>query len=238
MDAVKLLSSLLKNNSMGSNILGGLLGGGDSGGQQSQGGGGLGALVGMLGGGAGSQGGGGAGGLLGSILGGGKSGGGGGGLGALAGMLGGGAGAGGLLGKLMGGGNDEPQAAAAAAEVPQEANQEAELLIRAMCNAAKADGRLDDTEKENIIGRLGDEVTQAEIDFVQGELSAPLDVDGFVRSVPQGAGQQVYSFSVMAIKIDEQTEANYLGQLAQGLGLDTDTCNGIHDQLGAPRIFA
>jgi uncharacterized membrane protein YebE (DUF533 family) len=201
MGAVKLLSNLLKNNSMGSNILGSLLGGGGSGGQQSKSSGG--------------------------------------GLGALAGMLGGGAAAGGLLGKLMGGGDEaETEAQAAAAEVPQEANQEAELLIRAMCYAAKADGRLDDAEKENIIGRLGDEVTHDEIDFVQGELSAPLDVDGFVRSVPQGAGPQVYSFSVMAIKIDVQSEANYLGQLAQGLGLDAETCNGIHDQLGAPKIFA
>lgn len=237
MDAVKLLSSLLKNNSMGSKVLGGLLGGGGSQQAQGGGGGGLGALAGMLGGG-GSRQGGGAGGLLSSIFGGGKSGGGGGGgLGAIAGMLGGGAATGGLLGKLMGGGDDE-EAQAAVAEVPQEANQEAELLIRAMCNAAKADGRLDDTEKENIIGRLGDEVTQDEIDFVQGELSAPLDVDGFVRDVPQGAGPQVYSFSVMAIKIDEQSEANYLGQLAQGLSLDADACNGIHDQLGAPRIFS
>jgi uncharacterized membrane protein YebE (DUF533 family) len=200
-------------------------------------GGGLGALAGMFGGGGDK---GGMGGLLGSILGGGdKSGGGAGGLGALAGMLGGGAAAGGLPGKLMGGGDDkeeEPEQVAAA--VPQEANQEAELLIRAMCHAAKADGRLDDTEKENIIARLGEEVTQTEIDFVQGELSASLDVDRFIGEVPSGAAQQVYSFSVMAIKIDEQTEANYLGQLAQGLRLDTETCNRIHDQLGAPRIFS
>ena len=42
----------------------------------------------------------------------------------------------------------------------------------------------------------------------------------------------------MAIKIDEQSEANYLGQLARGLGLDADTCNAIHEQLGAPKIFA
>jgi len=231
MDAIKLLSSLLKNNSMGSNVLGSLLGGGGK--SQGGGGGGLGALAGMLGGG-GSQGG--VGGLLGSILGGGgQSSGGGGGLGALAGMLGGGAGAAGLLGKLTGGGKDAGEVSAA---VPREAHQEAEILVRAMCNAAKADGRLDDDEKEKIIGNLGEEVTQDEIDFVQAELAAPLDVEGFVRQVPAGAAKQVYSFSVMGIKIDEQAEANYLGQLAQGLGLDADTCNEIHDQLGAPRIFA
>ncbi len=230
MDAIKLLSSLLKNNSMGSNILGSLLGGG---GQSQGGGGGLGALAGMLGGGGGSKGG--VGGLLGSILGsGGQSSGGGGGLGALAGMLGGGAGAAGLLAKLTGG-RDAQQVAVA---VPQEESQQAEILVRAMCNAAKSDGRLDDTEKEKIIGNLGAEVTQDEIDFVQAELAAPLDVDGFVRQVPAGAATQVYSFSVMGIKIDEQAEANYLGQLAQGLGLDAATCNDIHDQLGAPRIFA
>jgi len=235
MDAIKLLSSLLKNNSMGSNILGSLLGGGGGGQSRSGAGGGLGALAGMLGGSVGGSKEGGVGGLLGSILGGGQGGRGGSGLGALAGMLGGSAGAAGLLGKLMGG-DKQPEEVSAA--VPQEANQEAEILIRAMCNAAKSDGRLDDAEKEKIIANLGEEVTQAEIDFVQAELAAPLDVEGFVRQVPAGAASQVYSFSVMGIKIDEQAEANYLGQLAQGLGLDADTCNQIHDQLGAPRIFA
>ncbi len=231
MDAVKLLSSLLKNNSMGSNILGSLLGGGG----KSRSGGGLGALAGMLGGGGGK---GGVGGLLGSILGGGgrNGGGGGGGLGALAGMLGGGAGAAGLLGKLMGGGDKDAEEVSAA--VPQEAHLEAEILVRAMCNAAKSDGKLDDAEKEKIIGNLGEEVTQDEIDFVQAELAAPLDVEGFIRQVPEGAATQVYSFSVMGIKIDEQAEADYLAQLARGLNLDADTCNQIHDQLGAPRIFA
>ena len=141
--------------------------------------------------------------------------------------------AGGLRGDR---GGDAQQLASEPA--PQEAQNEAELLIRAMCNAAKADGRLDDAEKQNIIGRLGDEVTQDEIDFVQGELNAPLDLNAFLGDVPSGAAQEVYTFSVMAIKLDDQAEARYLTDLAQGLGLDISTCNQIHEQLGAPKIYA
>ena len=132
MDAIKLLGSLMGNNATGGNVLGSLLGGGGGGG-----GGGLGALAGMLGGG-------------------GSSGGGAGGLGALASMLGGGGGgasgasAGGGLGALLGGlaGGGAP----ARRPEPKEEN-DAVLLIKAMCNAAKADGKIDQAEVKNIVGR-------------------------------------------------------------------------------------
>ncbi len=251
MDAIKLLGSLLNNNSLGSNVLGDLLGGGGAGSQSKAAGdgGGLGALAGLLGGGSGGGGGLGA---LDSMLGGGGSSEGGG-LGALASMLGsggqgGGGAAAGLLGALMGmagGGEDtgERQESAAADAAPQPQSQpkevvdEATLLVRAMCNAAKADGRLDENEKKKILGQLGD-VTQEEIDFVQHELSSPLDVAGFAADVPGDNALLVYSFSVMAIKLDEQSEARYLADLAQGLGLNAESCNTIHDHLKAPRIFA
>lgn len=177
--------------------------------------------------------------ILGGLLGG-SRGGGGGGIGSLlGGLMGGGAagGLGGLLGGLMGGGKEEEAAPQAAPEPePAEVQSQAELLIRAMCNAAKSDGKFDDAEKEAIIGRLG-EVEQSEIDFVQKELSSPLDVQGFANDVPGELGQQVYAFSVMAIKLDEQAEAQYLAELAQGLRLEPATCNQIHEQLGAPQIF-
>lgn len=215
MDAVKLLGSLMGNNATGGNVLGSLLGGGGGGG-----GGGLGALAGLLGGGGG---------------------GGGGGLGALAGLLGGGGGGGqqqaqssgggglgGLLSSLSGGG--APQ------QAQPEQQDEATLLVRAMCNAAKADGQIDESEVKNIVGRLG-EIDQAEAAFLQAELQAPLDIQDFVASVPASQAQQVYAFSLMGMKLDTNQEAQYLGAVAKGLRLDPNVCNQIHAKLGAPAIF-
>jgi len=80
---------------------------------------------------------------------------------------------GGLLGSVLGGG--------AAPEVPQEqhtaANQQAEVIIRGMINAAKSDGRIDDAEKQKIVESLGADVSQDEIDFVQRSLHAVSDFD-------------------------------------------------------------
>lgn len=43
--------------------------------------------------------------------------------------------------------------------------------------------------------------------------------------------------SLMGIQLDENAEAQYLFQLAQGMGLPADVCNKIHRDLGAPEIF-
>lgn len=215
MDAIKLLGSLMGNNATGGNVLGSLLGGGGGGG-----GGGLGALAGMLGGG-------------------GSSSGGAGGLGALAGMLGGGGGGaasagggglGALLGGLAGGGGGQ-----ARRPEPKEEN-DAVLLIKAMCNAAKADGKIDQSEVKNIVGRLG-EVDRAEAEFLEQELQAPLDINAFVSSVPDDMVEQVYAFSLMGMKLDTQQEAQYLGAVAEGLRLNPQVANQIHAKLGAPQIF-
>lgn len=230
MDAIKLLSGLLGNKSLssglGGQLLGGLLGGGGSSGG---GGGGLGNVIGAVLGGGGQQqaaGGGGLGGLLGGILGGG-------GAQAPAAQQSGG-GIGDLLGMVLGGGGKAP-------EVPQEqhaaANDQATILIRAMVNAAKSDGRIDQTEQDNIVSKLGEEVSEAEVNFLKEEFAAPLDVAGFARSVPQGLEQQVYFLSLTSIDLDTQNEAQYLGQLAQAMNLDPNVCNQIHDQVQAPRIF-
>jgi uncharacterized membrane protein YebE (DUF533 family) len=110
-------------------------------------------------------------------------------------------------------------------------------MIRAMVNAAKADGRVDNTEQEKIIGKLGAEVSQDEINFLKSEFAAPLDVKQFADSVPNGLEPQVYALSLTSIELDTQSEAQYLGQLAQHMELDPQICNQIHDQVGAPKIF-
>ncbi len=146
---------------------------------------------------------------------------------------GGGGGLGGLLGSMLGGGGGAPSMSAAERD---DADDEATLLVRAMCNAAKADGKIDQEEVDAIVGRLG-EVDENEADFVRAELRAPLDLDGFIREVPAEMAQQVYAFSLFGMRLDTQQEAQYLGAVAQGLRLNPQTCNAIHDKLGAPQIF-
>lgn len=236
-------------------VLGGLLGGGR---QQPQAGGGIGDLLGSLIGSAGSSGasqqrqtpaGGGMGDLLGSLL------------GAGAGSqsstqnnsrnstgLGGAGGLGGLLGAAVSKyaqaqNRDAPNPAPDHYEhLPQgvdqkEAADHASLIIRAMINAAKSDGSIDKAEQEKVIGKLGD-VTKAEVEFVRREFNAPLDVDAFIQSIPRGMEQQIYVVSLMAIDLDSNKEARYLGQLADGLRIQPKLANQIHEQLGAPTIFS
>ncbi|MGF1642120.1 MAG: DUF533 domain-containing protein [Thiotrichales bacterium] len=244
-------------------VLGSLMGGGQ---QSRSGGGGLaGAVLGSLlkGGGGGAQtGGGGLGGMLGGLLGGGGQpqqapmarGGAGGGMGDLLGsLLGGGQAQGGGgqggLGALLGGAmakyaqSQNPAAANAAAQfIPtgaeqRQAEEQATVIVRAMINAAKADGQVDQKELQQITGKMG-QMGPDEINWLKSEISAPLDVNAMIKSVPRGMEQQIYAMSLMAIDLDTQQEAKYLHELAQGLGIPANVCNQLHEQLGAPKIFA
>ncbi len=218
MDAIKLLGSLMGNRSLASGLGGQLLGGLLGGGGQQQGGGGLASILsGVLGGGGQQQQ---------------QS------ANPLGGLLGGGGGGiGGLLGSVLGGGAKQEAPPQLPPEQHSAANDQAVLMIRAMVNAAKSDGRVDQKEQDNIISKLGDDVSQDEINFLKQEFAAPIDVAAFAQSVPQGLEQQIYALSLTSIDLDTQNEAQYLGQLAQGLKLDPNVCNQIHDHVGAPKIF-
>ena len=251
---------------MGS-VLGGSDGGASSqgglGGLLEQLGGGAGRSAGGQSGGGSA--GGGLGDLLGSLVGG-QSGGqsgasragtGGGGLGdLLGGLLGGGAagGLGGLLGGLTGGGQ---QGAAPAnnrsfgdvlnssfsnqgepdVEPTADQNAVAALMLSAMIQAAKADGEIQDAEKEKLLGNLGD-VSEAEMAFVQAEMAKKVDIAALVRHIPKGLEQQVYTMSVMAIDLDSQAEAQYLHDLATALHIGKDGVNHIHAKLGVPGLYS
>jgi len=115
-------------------------------------------------------------------------------------------------------------------------NEQSTVLIRAMVNAAKSDGQITQDEQEAILKRM-DHVSQTEIDFLRKEFAAKLSVREFAWSVPLGMEDQVYSMSVIAIDLDEQKEAEYLGDLAHGLRLSPKRCNELHRKYGAPVIF-
>lgn len=254
------LGGAQKQQTQGGGALGDVLGGLLGGGQQSGGGGALGNILGsVLGGGGQQSGGGGAlGDILGSVLGGGQSKSSGGAADILGSLLGGGSGnkgglggAGGLGGLLGAAVAKHAQAESRSApdpdsqhcdHLPKGVNQaqaadQATLIIRAMINAAKSDGNIDKAEQDEIVGKLG-KVSEAEVQFIRNEFAAPLDVQGFARSIPRGMEQQIYAISLTAIDLDTNKEAKYLHELAQATGISPQVANQLHDQLGVQKIYA
>jgi uncharacterized membrane protein YebE (DUF533 family) len=236
-------------------LLGQVMGGGS---RQSGAGGGLGDLLGsVLGGGAGARGGAGSGlgGVLGSVLGSlanNRSAAGG--LGALAGaILGGGRGA--TRGAVGGGGlallaslafaalqkaGQQPQVPKALLDEDTPLHQaqveaQAQTIVRAMINAAKADGRIDETEISKIIGKLDDDgLTEAEKNFFLTEANKPMDLQGIIDEAAgsQELAAEVYAASLLAIEVDTPAEQQYMAQLANGLALPQEAVAHIHETLG------
>ncbi len=118
-----------------------------------------------------------------------------------------------------------------------EQNAMAGLMLRAMIQAAKADGKIDDTEKERLMGELG-ELDDEERQFIREQMAAPIDAAALARDVPKGMEPQVYLMSVMAIDFDSQDEAQYLHKLAQALGLPPQVVNQIHQQVGVQNLYS
>ncbi|MEL6898023.1 MAG: DUF533 domain-containing protein [Planctomycetota bacterium] len=114
-------------------------------------------------------------------------------------------------------------------------NDHASVLIRALINGAKADGRIDRQEQEQIMQQVGN-VGQAEMDFLRSEFSKPLDVREFAWDVPMGMEEQVYTMSLVGMHLDDRTEAKYLRELAHGLRIDDETVRQIHSKYGAPQV--
>jgi len=236
--------------------LGGMFGG-QQGGQQ---GGGLGdVLAGMLGGGGGD--GGGLGGILGNVLNdAGRAVGGNqnlalGGLGALAGAIfgGGGKSMGGALGggvmallasmafqALKGTGSRSPQVPLGLMEPQTEADRQelerhAELVLKSMINAAKADGQIDKEEIRRIVGKLQEVGVDAETQqYVMAEMKKPMETQQLVAAAhgrPELAAE-MYGASLLAIEVDTPAEKKYLEQLAAGLRVSPEVAQRIQEMVG------
>jgi len=230
--------------------LSGMLGG-------SSGGGLGGALSSMLGGG----GSGGLGGLLGNVLGeAGRAVGGNqnlalGGLGALVGSLlgGGGKSLGGALGggvmallgamafqALKGSGQSTGRVPLGLMEPQTEADRQelenrSELVLKAMINAAKADGKIDEGEAHRIVGKLQEAGADAEGQrYVLEQMRRPMETEKLIAAAEghPNLAAQLYAASLMAIEVDTPAEKAYLANLASGLGLAPAVTQRIEEMVG------
>ena len=127
--------------------------------------------------------------------------------------------------------------AAKSGAVPAEAEETAALMLRAMIQAAKCDGGIDEAERAKIIDTVGADADADDIAFVQEQLAAPVDVTGLANDTPAALRTQVYSASLMAIRLDTQPEAQYLDALAKAMDLDETTVNALHMQMGVQPLY-
>jgi uncharacterized membrane protein YebE (DUF533 family) len=128
----------------------------------------------------------------------------------------------------------EPRDSAEEAEL----ERTADLILRAMIAAAKADGQIDGGEMQRITGRLEQAGADQEArDFVMAELQKPLDLEGLTREIhsPE-VGAEVYAASLLAIEVDTPAERDHLRRLANRLGLDNATVQRIHQMMDVPTV--
>ncbi len=128
--------------------------------------------------------------------------------------------------------NGEPEVA----PTPEQ-NAVAGLMLRAMIQAAKSDGTIDEEEKQRLLGKLGDELDEEERAFIREQMAAPVDPEALAREVPKGLESQVYLMSLLAIDLDHEDEARYLDRLARAMNLDRPTINEIHTEVGVTKLY-
>ncbi len=205
-------------------LLGGLLGGGQAGGGGAAASGGLSGLGGLLGGLLGG-GGGGLGGALGGALGGSRSRSGGTNYAALASL--------GMMAFQAYQAWQRSQASAAPQQIPQTADllagpqieEHSHAVLRALIAAAKADGRIDETEKHLISSEIGKHTSDPQLQqWLDAEVAKPLDPAEVAQSA-QGdpaVAAEMYLASVMLVDDQQNAERSYLDELAAALNIDPD----------------
>lgn len=113
---------------------------------------------------------------------------------------------------------------------PQQQNSDAEIIITAMTDAAKADGQIDPYELGRIMNTMKSSgIGQEGIDYVVKKLQGPMETAKIVAAVngrPELAAQ-VYSASLMAIDVDTDAERMYLDKLASAMGLSEAVVQNI-----------
>ncbi|MCB1777766.1 MAG: tellurite resistance TerB family protein [Candidatus Competibacteraceae bacterium] len=117
----------------------------------------------------------------------------------------------------------------------QRIEEDAMTIVKAMINAAKADGQIDDKEVVKITGKLNENgLTDEEREFFTAEINQPLDLQGLIASArhrPELAAQ-IYAASLLAIEVDTDAERQYLQALASGLQLPPQSVAYIESTLG------
>ncbi|MHB2263904.1 tellurite resistance TerB family protein [Aliihoeflea sp. PC F10.4] len=121
---------------------------------------------------------------------------------------------------------------------PQGEDEFALTIVRAMIAAAKADGHIDDVERQKIAGRLGDAGLDAEGEqFLLAELEKPVNVDELVSAArTEEQRVEIYTASRLAIEPETRAERGYLDMLAGRLGLEDGLVDHIEANVAGVKV--
>ena len=124
--------------------------------------------------------------------------------------------------------------------VEDEANSAdfAVILVRAMIAAARADGHIDDAEREAILGKVKLAGLGADAEaFLDHELSHPVDLDAIIgAAVTESQKVELYTASRIAIEPDSRAERGYLDLLAGRLGLADALIDHIEATVASAKV--
>lgn len=110
----------------------------------------------------------------------------------------------------------------------------AQLVLKGMVNAAKADGRIGPIEMQRIVGKLQESGADQQVQqWLMQQMQEPLDVRAFAAEIPDSeTAAQVYAASLLAIEVDTDAERRYLAEFADALGLHPMVVAHIHQTMG------
>jgi uncharacterized membrane protein YebE (DUF533 family) len=130
-----------------------------------------------------------------------------------------------------------PQGSGFALDDPGNQDDFALSLVRAMIAAARADGHIDEREKQLIRDRLLGAGIDGETEaFIGRELAGALDIDSIVNSATTESQRvELYTASRMTIEPTTRTERGYLDMLAGRLGLPDALVDQIDATVAAAR---
>ena len=115
-------------------------------------------------------------------------------------------------------------------QTTQQKNNDAEIILIAMIDAAKADGQVDPDELTRIMNTMKSSgIGQEGMNYVIQKLQGPMETAKIVAAVKgrPDLAAQVYSASLMAIDVDTDAERNYLNKLAKAMGLSPAVVQNI-----------
>ncbi|MCY1345266.1 hypothetical protein D9M69_313210 [compost metagenome] len=113
-----------------------------------------------------------------------------------------------------------------------EADDHSLAILRALIAAAKADGRIDEQEKQAIYAEIGRHTDDPQLqEWLDQEVQRPLDAAEVAQSAQDpGMAAEMYLASVMLVDDQQQAERAYLDELAYQLKLDPDLQNHLEQQ--------
>ncbi len=144
-------------------------------------------------------------------------------------------------GQGQGQGSAQAQAGAAGQitgpDLPQtedDLQHESRLMLRAIVQAAQADGRIDEAEIRHIVTKLEQSGQDAEARaYVEQLMMQAPDVAALARDVRSPAqAARIYAASLLAIEVDTDAEREHLARLAAALRLPAEAVARIHLGLG------